>query len=312
MARQVSRRTVDDRAVSTAPVDLIYRYHPGAACHGLPATPAEARARLREGNRNLANFIRACAPGGRPGPPPLPVLLGPHAVGQGPVAAGFPAQEPFALVLGCADARTPAEITFCQSLNDLFNVRVAGNVLGTECAWSVRYAVGHFAPGSGSAEGNPRSLKLMVALGHLNCGAVRAAVEAHRAGLPPDMRPDGSVGSIVRRIWSPALAIAVEAFDAPSAFGPGASREEAHIDALCDLVVTLNAAWAARGLDDLIPPDPITRQGLEVVYGIFDPRDCVVRAGPRARVGANPAKAAFARPPRDLDGLRRLACRLVS
>src|SRR5262249_1400346 len=132
-----SRRTVDDRAVSTAPVDLIARYHPGAARDALPATPAEARARLREGNRNLANYIRACAPGRRPGPPPSPVLLGPHHVGQGPVADGFPAQEPFALVLGFADARTPAEITFCQSLNDLSNVRVAGNWLGAECAASL-------------------------------------------------------------------------------------------------------------------------------------------------------------------------------
>jgi hypothetical protein len=126
------------------------------------------------------------------------------------------------------------------------------------------------------------------------------------------MPPDGPVGSIIRRISSPPLAVAVEAFDAPSAFGPGASRKESHTGALCDLVVALNAAWAARGLDDLIPPDPVTRQGLEVVYGIFDPRDCVVRAGPRGRAGANSARSTFARPPRDLDGLRRLACRLVS
>ena len=68
-----------------------------------------------------------------------------------PLALGFPAgsgaapvQTPFALVLGCSDARVPIEQIFDQSPNDLFVIRVAGNVLGVECLGSIDYAVNQF------------------------------------------------------------------------------------------------------------------------------------------------------------------------
>src|SRR5438552_17467632 len=87
-----------------------------------------------------------------------------------PIWAGeIPKQKPYALVLGCSDARVPIEPIFDQSFNDLFVVRIAGNVLGTECLGSVDYAVRHFAD----------SLKLVVVLGHTGCGAVSAAVETY-------------------------------------------------------------------------------------------------------------------------------------
>ena len=78
-----------------------------------------------------------------------------------------PVQTPFALVLGCSDARAPIERIFDQSLNDLFVIRVAGNVLGVECLGSIDYAVNQLGA----------SLKLLVVLGHSTCGAVTAAVE---------------------------------------------------------------------------------------------------------------------------------------
>ena len=56
-------------------------------------------------------------------------------------------QEPFAAVLGCADARVPVEIVFGQGFNDLFVVRVAGNVLGDECLGSLDFAVSNLAAG---------------------------------------------------------------------------------------------------------------------------------------------------------------------
>ena len=312
MERLTCRPGYDPRAGQERPVDLIYRYQPGSTRDTLPASPSEAQARLHSGNRNLCRFIRACAPGGPQGALPVPVLLDPHEVGQGPGRGGFPRQEPFALVLGCADARTPAEITFCQSFNDLFNIRVAGNVLGRECAGSVRYAIENFAPASRPLEGNPQSLRAMIALGHLNCGAVKAAVGAFQDDLSPAQTSDCSVGAILQQIDFPALMVAVEVFDSPDGFGPRASREKLYLVALCDLVVNLNAAWTAHQLQSLIPPDPVTREGLEACFGIFDPRDCAVKPCSVAGAWPDDSETAFSRPPRDLQDLRDLARRMVT
>ncbi len=78
-------------------------------------------------------------------------------------------QSPFGIVLGCSDARAPIELIFDQSHNELFVVRVAGNVLGTECLGSIEYAARNFAA----------SLRLVVVLGHSGCGAVGAAVDLY-------------------------------------------------------------------------------------------------------------------------------------
>ena len=74
-------------------------------------------------------------------------------------------QEPFAVVLGCADSRVPAELVFDQGLGDLFVVRVAGNVAGPTQIGSIEFAVEHF--------GTP----LVVVLGHSDCGAVCAVLD---------------------------------------------------------------------------------------------------------------------------------------
>ncbi len=293
-------------------VDLIHRYRPDLARDTLPATPAEAFERLRRGNRNLARFIEACAPDGEHVPPPSPILLDAHEVGRGPDSSGFPRQEPFAVVLGCADARTPAEIMFSQSFNDIFNVRVAGNVLGVEVAGSVRYAIDRFAVDRRSSGGDAPSLRVLLALGHLNCGAVKAAVDAYQDGLPPTVLGDDSVAAILRRIHFPAVVAAAEAFDAPGAFGPLASRDRARSAELCELAVTLNAAWTARELQALIPPGLDLGGGVEVAFGIFDPRDCVVRADPQKARTPEDRAASFSPPPRDLDDLREIARRFVA
>jgi carbonic anhydrase len=74
-------------------------------------------------------------------------------------------QRPFAIVLGCADSRTPPEVLFDQGLGDLFVVRVAGNVLDDHVLASIEYAVDHLGA------------RLVVVLGHKRCGAVQAAKE---------------------------------------------------------------------------------------------------------------------------------------
>jgi carbonic anhydrase len=73
-------------------------------------------------------------------------------------------QNPFAIILGCADSRVVPELTFDAGLGELFVIRVAGNVANTCSIASIEYAVAHLG------------VKLIVVLGHQNCGAVTAAL----------------------------------------------------------------------------------------------------------------------------------------
>jgi carbonic anhydrase len=73
-------------------------------------------------------------------------------------------QRPFAIVLGCADARVPPELVFDHGLGDLFVIRVAGNVVSDDEAGSIEYAAAHL------------DTPLVVVLGHEGCGAVTAAL----------------------------------------------------------------------------------------------------------------------------------------
>ena len=73
-------------------------------------------------------------------------------------------QNPFAIVLSCADSRVIPELVFDAGLSELFVVRVAGNIANTCSIASIEYAVAHL------------DVKLVVVLGHENCGAVSAAL----------------------------------------------------------------------------------------------------------------------------------------
>lgn len=73
-------------------------------------------------------------------------------------------QEPFAIILGCSDSRVPAEIIFDQGLGDLFVIRVAGNIATPSVVGSVEFAVEAFGT------------RLVVVLGHTDCGAVSVAL----------------------------------------------------------------------------------------------------------------------------------------
>jgi len=73
-------------------------------------------------------------------------------------------QHPFATVLSCSDSRVPTELLFDQGIGDLFVVRVAGNVTAPDDLGSIEYAVHHL------------HTRLVVVLGHENCGAVTAAL----------------------------------------------------------------------------------------------------------------------------------------
>lgn len=74
-------------------------------------------------------------------------------------------QAPFAIVLGCSDSRVPVEIVFDQGLGDLFVIRVAGNVVAPSQLGSVEFAAAQFGT------------RLVVVLGHSNCGAITATLD---------------------------------------------------------------------------------------------------------------------------------------
>jgi carbonic anhydrase len=128
----------------------------------------EALARLREGNRRFVASLGNAAAGDQPRSLPL-----------------AQAQQPFAIVLGCSDARVPAELVFGQGFGDLFVIRVAGNIVAPSQVGSVEFAAARFGT------------RLAVVLGHTQCGAIVATLEELRQ---PARDQSPNLRSIVDRI----------------------------------------------------------------------------------------------------------------
>jgi carbonic anhydrase len=76
------------------------------------------------------------------------------------------AQEPFAIILGCSDSRVPAELIFDQGIGDLFVIRVAGNIVAASQIGSIEFAAERY------------QTRLVVVVGHTQCGAIGATIEA--------------------------------------------------------------------------------------------------------------------------------------
>ncbi len=110
---------------------------------------SQALQRLREGNVRFAASLRGSDT-------PLVAARRPELVRD---------QEPIAIILGCSDARVPAEIVFDQGLGDLFVIRVAGNIVAPSQVGSVEFAAARFGT------------RLVVVLGHSQCGAILATLE---------------------------------------------------------------------------------------------------------------------------------------
>src|ERR671916_211685 len=127
----------------------------------------DALDRLRDGNRR---FVRQATATTAPTPAHRAALV-----------AG---QQPFAVVLGCSDSRVPAELVFDQGFGDLFVIRIAGNIVAPSQVGSVEFAAARFGT------------RLVVVLGHSQCGAIAATLEElrNRSNHSPNIR------SIVDRI----------------------------------------------------------------------------------------------------------------
>ena len=112
-------------------------------------TAREALALLREGNRRFAANQATSG----------------SVSNQARREALVSGQEPFAIVLGCSDSRVPAELVFDQGFGDLFVIRVAGNIVAPSQVGSVEFAAARFGT------------RLVVVLGHSQCGAITATLE---------------------------------------------------------------------------------------------------------------------------------------
>jgi carbonic anhydrase len=129
----------------------------------------EALERLREGNRRFVSDVRSHD----------------NLTSEARRSSLTSGQEPFAIILGCSDSRVPAEIVFDQGLGDLFVIRVAGNIVAPSQIGSVEFA----AERAGA--------RLVVVLGHSQCGAILATLEELQQ---PTENHSRNLRSIVDRI----------------------------------------------------------------------------------------------------------------
>ena len=86
------------------------------------------------------------------------------------IQATAAAQFPLASVVSCIDSRAPAEMVFDQGIGDLFNARVAGNIVNDDILGSLEFA--HKVAGA----------KLLVVMGHTSCGAIKGACDDAKLG----------------------------------------------------------------------------------------------------------------------------------
>ena len=142
-------------------------------------TPAQALQRLKDGN---ARFV-----GGQPKSRDWTAKVIATATGQ----------YPYAAVVSCIDSRAPGEIIMDQGIGDMFSLRTAGNVVDTDVFGGLEFAT------------KVSGAKLIVVLGHTECGAVKGAIDGVKMG---------NLTALLAKIQS-----------AVRASGPGSSKDPAYV-----------------------------------------------------------------------------------
>jgi carbonic anhydrase len=211
-------------------IEITWQYDPERmARETSPHTPEEAQQMLELGNAAFA------ALGEQAGDAKLVLRAVAEDLGL-PAKDGQSIQQtPFAAMLSCADARVPTELIFGQQANDLFVVRVAGNVLGAECLGSIDYAITHMD-----------TIHLVTVLGHTGCGAVTAAVDAY---LSTDLYLEVAANPALRGIIDSMMAaVRLSAATLARAHGDAAAGMLGYKPALVELTVALHAAMTGTVL----------------------------------------------------------------
>lgn len=120
---------------------------------------SEALERLKQGNKRFTSGLRSVEA---------------MATANRRMELAKEGQKPFAMVLSCADSRVPSEMVFDCGLGELFVVRVAGNIVAPSLIGSIEFAAENFGT------------ELCVVMGHSQCGAVAATVDAAKSGKRPE------------------------------------------------------------------------------------------------------------------------------
>jgi carbonic anhydrase len=242
-------------------IDYVYRFDPkNPTAKPLPRDAEAARKILEDGNRMFSQWMESCrnlTP--IEGESQYIVPCNGLEVGMPRTHGEMPKQSPFAVVIGCSDARVPTEMLFGQGFNDLFVIRVAGNVLGDVCMGSVDFALNALS----------ESVRVVVMLGHSGCGAVSGAVDAYlnpvkfwSKSVPPMLR------SITQRIF---VAVREAANGFTQVWGPEASELPGYREALIEAAVCINAAQAA--FDLRLEVERAAKWEIEVLYGVHNIRN---------------------------------------
>lgn len=149
-------------------------------------------------------------------------------------------QHPFASFLSCSDSRAPVELLFDQALGDIFSVRLAGNIASDKAIGSLEFSTKYLGS------------KLLVVLGHSDCGAVKAACDNFR---------DGHIGEIINMI-RPALRHEKTVTEQRD------SSNTDFIQKICALNVKMQLDEIIHSSD--IIQDMLTAKQIGIVGGIYD------------------------------------------
>lgn len=205
-----------------------------------PTSTKEALDRLHRGNRGYAHV----GAGGE-------TVMSVSALAFGLPAAGAEEieQVPFVATLSCSDARVPIELVFGQAANNVFAVRVAGNIPSSACLGSLHYAVAKLP-----------TVQVVVVVGHAECGAVSAAVDA---AIDPQkyltLVEDAPLRSVVDPILAGVRIASLVLAETEGGVDPGTP---AYRDELVRLATLANAAITALVLGKDL--------GLPVYFGVHD------------------------------------------
>ena len=239
-------------------IDYIYRFDPrNPSAKPSPPDAEAARKQLEDGNRMFSKWMASCRSSTltKGEEPRYVVNCNGLEVGMVRREGDMPKQAPFAVVVGCSDAHVPTEMIFGQGFNDLFVIRVAGNVLGDVCLGSIDFAVTALS----------ESVKVVVMLGHSGCGAVTGEVDAYLRPMKFWSRATSrSLRSILHKIF---VAVRESANGLKEVWGPDARDMPGYREALIETAVCINAAQAAFDLRQEI--EQAGRWEIEVLYAVY-------------------------------------------
>lgn len=279
-------------------MEIIYQFDPCAPFElRAPKSNGEALRLLEQGNDRyhaMVERVQNMISGDR-NQPPMVVPVNPVQLGIPMVEGLEPAHAPFALVLGCSDARAPVELILDCPANDVFVVRVAGNVLGFECLGSVDYA----------ATVLRSSLQSVVVMGHTQCGAVGAAVDVY---LSPSQFAEVAFSHAVRSLADRILvSVRNAARGLEKAKGANVTSHEKYREWLVNTSCYLNAAVTAF---DLHREMIAMTKGLPVSYTVYDMGHSCISSVPVGDEVENTPR--FAPAPRDAEDFERIVADVIA